>query len=358
MGVCMPVTDTINKPVFIVGYMHSGTTLLRNILSRHPNIYAIPGETKFFDQQALLRKRFPDLHDRVQYEGYVAYLLGRLREEPPCREAVRRACDALADCVQDERAHASVFLALIEAEADEAGKSYWLEKTPGHVYHIEEIAALLPDARFVEIVRDPRDVLSSKKTRRETVWTTDRYTAEERERKHLEKAYDPLWDTLSWKAALEAGQQAHHHLPSRILTVRYEDLVAHPAAETRRICAFLHLAFEPQMLDVPPGNTAVWQPGSRSQGLHATSVGRWRGVCKPVEIALCQCVGRSAMIQHQYMPVAISVTERMKVPVLLIQSAVELATRLYRRWRAQDTRYLINVLRNYGGRLLRLMRTP
>src|SRR5690606_25266583 len=114
-------------------------------------------------------------------------------------------------------------------------------KTPNHIHYLDAILRTCPSAKIMEIVRDPRDVLASKKTRRETVWTTDRYRPEERERKHLEKAYDPLWDAISWRSAIQAGNRTYRTHPEQIQRIRYEDLVAQPKQVVRQICEFLEI---------------------------------------------------------------------------------------------------------------------
>ena len=50
-------------PVFVIGYMRSGTSLLRNILASHPAVFASPGETKYFEYETTIRHLYPDLND-------------------------------------------------------------------------------------------------------------------------------------------------------------------------------------------------------------------------------------------------------------------------------------------------------
>ena len=73
------------------------------------------------------------------------------------------------------------------------------------------------------------------------------------EMKNLEKAYDPLWDSLSWKSTVLALRRASARWPGRFLSVRYEDLVSDPEGRVREICAFLGLDFDPAMLGILRG---------------------------------------------------------------------------------------------------------
>lgn len=56
------VSKTVT-PICIVGYMHSGTTLLFNVLRGHASIYTAAPETKFFEVLPRLKRRFVDLGD-------------------------------------------------------------------------------------------------------------------------------------------------------------------------------------------------------------------------------------------------------------------------------------------------------
>ncbi|MEZ4485092.1 MAG: sulfotransferase [Syntrophotaleaceae bacterium] len=53
------------------------------------------------------------------------------------------------------------FLAVLDALAIEKGKSIWVEKTPLHLHFIEEIEARIHDAKFIHIVRNGLDAISS-----------------------------------------------------------------------------------------------------------------------------------------------------------------------------------------------------
>ena len=225
-----------------------------------------------------------------------------------------------------------------------------MEKTPSHVFHIEAILEAIPDARFVEITRDPRDVLASKKTRRETVWSTDRYAAHEREQKHLEKAYHPLWDALAWKSAISAGRQARARHPERTLRVRYEDLVTDAEGTVRGICQFLDLPFEPAMLDVSISNAADWNQRSEHKGIYTQSLGRWQKTLTPAEIALCETVLARELDELGHDRAEVGPWARVQAGELALRSAAHLVVRLHRRWRMGGTGFLQAVARDYARR--------
>jgi Sulfotransferase family len=113
--------------------------------------------------------------------------------------------------------------------AERRGKCRWGDKSPYYVWRMKKIRYLLPEARFVHIIRDGRDVALS------TV---------------------PLWfgpDTVAgvaehWLQTLAVARRQARDLPFYV-EVKYEDLVRDPAATLRRLCGFLELEWEESMLD-------------------------------------------------------------------------------------------------------------
>ena len=53
------------------------------------------------------------------------------------------------------RISAAIFRLVFDDLTVDSGHDGWVEKTPAHVYHIENIIRLIPDARIIVIVRDP-----------------------------------------------------------------------------------------------------------------------------------------------------------------------------------------------------------
>jgi hypothetical protein len=242
--------------------------------------------------------------------------------------------------------------------AREHNRTRWLVKKPTAGFFLDTVLQAVPDALFVEIVRDPRDVLASKKTRRLGVWTSERYRPEQRALKHLEKAYDPLLDTLSWLSTVLALRRASARWPGRFLSVRYEDLVADPEGRVREVCSFLGLDFEPEMLKIPAHVTDEWVADASDQSgeIVQASVGRWRRVLAPAEVALCEAVTAKEMARLGYPRSPVALRHAAMTPLLAARGAFELVRRPIRRWRLGGPQYFFNTLATYWKRLLQLAR--
>src|SRR4051794_22824414 len=150
-------------PDFVVGSSRSGTNLLRAILNKHSEVW-IAAETHYFD----------DLRPRLGVEAAAPLSPeGRARAERYFLALGHRPYGYGGDPAQstidaDElRALAeelggsgdATFEAYCLLQARRRGKTRWAEKTPRHVYRIDDLLAAFPEAKVVCLIRDPRAVV-------------------------------------------------------------------------------------------------------------------------------------------------------------------------------------------------------
>ncbi|HTR58926.1 MAG TPA: sulfotransferase [Casimicrobiaceae bacterium] len=209
----------------VVGCPRSGTSLLAVMLDSHPAL-AIPPETAFIAQIAslqgpreVLRERFLEIvtTDRITVSNWTDFGLDR--------DALRERLEAIEPFTV--AAGLRAFYALY---AEGEGKARCGEKTPGYVFLMPQIAALLPEARFIHVIRDPGDTaLSWRKT-----WFSPG------------KDFRLLGE--GWRKHVEAGRRASELLPGYV-EVRFEDLVRQPERELKRLCEYLALSWDPAMLE-------------------------------------------------------------------------------------------------------------
>jgi tetratricopeptide (TPR) repeat protein len=223
--------DPSERPVFVLGVMRSGTTLVEQILSSHPAIAGV-GEIPDFRLavgQAL--KGFPE----------------PVRTASP--EAVKRAGE--------------LYLAMTDAAAGDARRV--IDKTLNNDVFAGVAHLALPRARFIHVVRDPVDTCLS-------VFATNLgngypFTNELRE---LGRYYRAQREMMAyWKTLLPAEV---------FLEVRYENVVADLEGEARRMLAFLGLDFDSACLDFTGTQRPVVTASAAQvrRPLYASSVGRWR----------------------------------------------------------------------------------
>lgn len=362
-----PTEPSIDAPIFIVGNVHSGTTLLRNILARNASLFVSRGETRFFAYLPMIRHRYPDLTDDDTLRAFVVYIVRIICTKKVGLvhfDAGKFADDFLGDCAftagQVEaiyheakaiRHHRRLFPFVFDRLTALAGKERWLEKTPKHLFHIDDIMDVIPDARIVEMVRDPRDILISRAKRRSEDWI-GRFDVEVQAIKRLHGGVDPLWDTLGWKSAVRAGDNGRYKYPRQVMRVRYEDLVSDPQTWVSAVCDFLDLTFRPEMIDVSWYNATARK--NAPKGIGTGAVGKWQRELDPAAIAVCQWLSRREINCLGYASVPTTPTMVTKIPIIFAKSGRNLLSRFYKRWQLGGSRFILSLLNNYWKRIGKL----
>lgn len=208
----------------IVGSPRSGTTLLRFMLDSHPDV-AIPPETGFLMLGEHLVGEGDDLRERFA-DAVIAYPPGAPTwpDFGIPAELFRRELAGLRPFSVAEG-----FRLFYRIYAGRFGKPRYGDKTPTYGHHLRAIERLLPEARFVHLVRDGRDVAVSLRPRR------------------FSPGHDIATQARHWRenvlTARAQGSGCRHYLE-----LRYEDLLRAPETVLRRACAFLGLNYHPAML--------------------------------------------------------------------------------------------------------------
>jgi hypothetical protein len=213
-------TETMQPPMpIIVGVPRSGTTLLRMMIDAHSAV-AIPPETGFLPSLADL--------DPNQNASRTAFdIITGFHTWPDFgMDAVklRAALDRLSPVAPGDAART-----FYRTYAARFKKHRWGDKTPIYGSSIDRIATLLPEARFIHIIRDGRDVMVSVRS----LWFRPGDTVE---------ACAEDWMSRVTRVR-ELGAAVPHYRE-----VGYEALVQRPAETLAEICRFLALDFEPRML--------------------------------------------------------------------------------------------------------------
>jgi sulfotransferase family protein len=248
----------VNPYVFIVGCPRSGTTLLRRILDAHPQL-AITRETHWITKEAVDRPVGPDLLARLA-------TVERFERMDVDHAALERLV-ARSEPVSYAEFVSTVFDLYGKAQ----GKRLVGDKVPGYVMEIPLLNQHFPDARFVHLIRDGRDVCSSALD-----WT----------RMHAVFAKRPGWEpdrvgtvALWWEQRVRAGRAAGAQLGDRLYReVRYEALVEDPGPTCRALCDFLELPYSERMLAFHEGREKDDGDGSAKRAWRPITPGlrSWR----------------------------------------------------------------------------------
>ena len=200
--------------IFIGGSPRSGTTLVQNMLDSHPLILGGPEFLHLPDIVELRRK----LHASID------------------REWIDIICSR-----EDVDTHIiSLINKLLLPLADKHGYEYYSEKTPENILAFLELIELFPEAHFIQVIRDPRAIISS---------------MQQVKKRAIEKGLKPPFFTTNIstgiayiKRCFDVGFKASKHAPGKVLTVVYEHLLSNPEMETKRLCEYLGIKWSDLML--------------------------------------------------------------------------------------------------------------
>ncbi len=212
--------------LFVVGCGRSGTTLLRAMLASHPEL-AVPPESHFIPHLARRHRRY-ERDDGLAVDALCSDLAGN-RWFQRWDLDVAGVRSAMAEAAPADLAAA--LRVLYQQYALAQGKARYADKTPPYVLHIALLARLFPEAVFVHLIRDGRDVALS--LMRASFGPDDFTTA-----------------VLTWRRHVLRGRTGGRSVgPGRYIEVRYEDLVDDPEQQLRRIGELAGFPFDPAMLD-------------------------------------------------------------------------------------------------------------
>jgi hypothetical protein len=154
-----------------------------------------------------------------------------------------------------DRTLISIYFAIYDQYLDFAGKQRWCCKSTFMIEHVAEILRYYPEARFIFMVRDGRDVAVSAKS-------------------SIFNHFHVYYSALRWRREQQLGLAWLAKLPAaQIMLLKYEELIAEPAAMVRKVCAFLDEPFEEPMLEYHQSKEAK-KSGSLSIS--------WENTAKPV----------------------------------------------------------------------------
>ncbi|MCI0447185.1 sulfotransferase [bacterium] len=195
------------------------------MLNQHPSI-AVPYESHFFNTFQPILKYYGNISQKRHMEYLVDDILSTdvMNDwDPPLTR--KDIFDQL-----EEYDFGMLFDAMMQAWTLKCGKKRWGEKTPHHIHYWREISEIYPNAKFLHIVRDGRDVSLS----------------------FLEARFGPksIYNgAVKWKQYLQlVGELQSMLTTNRFLEIKYEDLIENPEFCLTKICNFLGEEYDSKML--------------------------------------------------------------------------------------------------------------
>jgi hypothetical protein len=241
-------------PIFIVGVPRSGTTLLRFILSSHPRIY-IPDETGFLP--------FINIDpDKTLNKSGVASLIKRIGILNKSWEGIIVDINEFYDELPEKKLY-YVLTGMYKVIISPYHAIRWGDKTPGYINYIPHISTIFPNAQFIHIIRDGRDVTLSSINK----WGHKVYM-------------DSVYLLNNWVKGVEEGRSSGSELGrDRYLEIFYEELIINTIPTINKISEFLNEGTHPNMYDHTKLSKQIISPSGHVEvraSITDSSVNRWK----------------------------------------------------------------------------------
>lgn len=223
------------NPFFIIGSGRSGTTLLRRILSAHPDL-VIPPENSKLSSLAGVNRRFGG----APWEDFVNIVYAKFEYQKDFDTFEISDLYGLVEKAISWKKNERTVGNLV----DEFYKHYlsrhkkaakrWGDKTPLNTLYLRDIHKMYPNAQYIHMVRDPYDVVLS----------------------YVRTGLSPniLHAAKRWAVSVGEARRFGERYKKQFLEISYENLVRSPHDITLKVCGFLEIDYVAGMEGVLSNN--------------------------------------------------------------------------------------------------------
>jgi len=307
----------LGGPFVIAGADRSGLGLIGEMLERHPSL-AISRRTNLW---TFYLDRFGDLSEPGNLDRCLDAMLSftRIRAMHPDRPRLVR------DFVEGgDHSYFALFRLLGSSYAESIGKTRWGDKSLNSERDAGRVLEAYPDAVMIHVVRDPRDrhasMMHHRGGRRSGV----------------------LGSIAVWANSARLAARNAARFPGRYLVVRYEDLVADPEQQLRRILDLVGEPFDRSVLEIDAVDVGDQSHpgGTVPRALTGSSIGRFERDVSAREVAVIERALRLDMTRLGYdlSRPALGVMAELRVRAV-DRPTVAVWSVLWRRWSAVKRRY-------------------
>ncbi len=265
-------------PVFIGGHPRSGTTLLGAMIGAHSDSVCTP-ESQF--KTRVLR------HSSIGDKGTINIQTAFHLIQKNWRFNIWSL--HIHSIPYDEiHSYQELILWIVKVYGEKFGKSnasIWVDHTPSNIKNADTLLELFPEAKFIDIVRDGRAVASSIMP---LDWGANT----------IDTAAHSWVKRLSHYLTVESSLG-----DKKIIRVRFEDLVQEPETTLRKVCLFLNIDYQTQMvqgggLKVP--QYTFKQHSLIGKGPDPKEVNAWEKELTPRQVEIFESIAGKLLISLGY----------------------------------------------------------
>lgn len=289
------------KMIFIVGMSRSGTTLLGRIIASSDCVYTFE-ELHFFEglvtSQEIQEEHKVDLDVAKKIAIRLLTSAEKNIFEPSDNKRWESTAIEIIESISGNLTYGKIYINVLKWYANSKYCSAMCEQTPRYIFALDDVFKVFPNARVVNMVRDPRDVLLSQKNKWRTfshgLWDMPLHEA-----LRVWSNYSPIIQSLMWRSCVN---RAETYLDDeRILTVRFEDLVSSPEHTIKKICEHTFLNYSGKMLEVEKVGSSIKSDKKGEMGIDESYSFRWKqGGLSFLETSVCEFICGKQILSCNY----------------------------------------------------------
>jgi hypothetical protein len=288
-----------HKLLFVLGNPRSGTSLFRLMLTSHPDI-CVPPECGFiqwwFDKYFNWTINDVKRKERIDEFLYDISLSKKIETWKLDFNQLRQLIEQKKPLNYAQIVQCVILQYALNSKGHEP--IYLGDKNNYYVNHLDFLAEHFPDAHYLVITRDGRDVACSykdvAKLKTESVYKP-------------KLASDVAVIAREWVKNNEQLIQFNHKAKMSLF-LRYEDLVSSPETELGKVCEFLEIPFTNEMLnyykrnaelELEPTQLLDWKKKTLEQP-DATHVSRYKSILSHTEIEVFNSIANITLNKLGY----------------------------------------------------------
>jgi Sulfotransferase family len=224
------MSSSFRGPIFIIGMPRSGTKLIRALLNQHPQINLTLAESHFIPYFVRKFGNPPPFQVRDDLNAFMREL-----QQTSFLATMRKAGYTLDEGTFLQNIDYTTWSGIFEpvlrhfGSKRETRDTIWGDKTPGYINHMPLLKALFPDAKFLHIIRDPRDYcLSVRKSFRKSIYRA----------------------AFRWRLSVENARKYGVRLGDDYMEVRYESLLETPVSVMTQVASFLKVPYDDALVSL------------------------------------------------------------------------------------------------------------
>jgi hypothetical protein len=236
---------SVHQPVFVIGAPHSGTDIVGRVLKAAPGFHVTMG------QPSVLRVVYAFARRPSMHHGRSDAAAAVIRDA--FAQAWQVTSSSCLECSRDCRGAAGLTAGDVGPCVEQRGLERYGDASQDLVYCAEALTGAFGNARFIQVVRDGRDVVADMLTDQAVMtWFRPSFDNTDTEYPHpfygIEDAADlEQWPSLSpaakcalrWRWSVRLAARLHKDMPTgNLKTIRYEQLVKHPKATVGELSEF------------------------------------------------------------------------------------------------------------------------